>query len=280
LIENIEAKMEKKIFILFILLSTNISQAQYFAPLELGNTWVWQEWPDRIHKLVVIDTVILNGKSYFHLGTYFYCRFDTTDNIYYYITENQDVPYYKKSFNVGDTISFGIDFYKTVIDTQRKHIFGILTTEKAIHFVAAGGLVEAWELWTEEFGLIYRENSEGDGYDYLLRGCIINGKVYGDTTIVGVKKEELKPPEVKLYQNYPNPFNPITNIKYEINSETKVKLSVYDILGQKINLLVDELQYPGIYTVVFKGEGLPSGIYIYKLIIGGQHETKKMILLR
>lgn len=114
--------------------------------------------------------------------------------------------------------------------------------------------------------MLYRQNSEGGEYDYLLRGCAMGGKVYGDTTVVGIKSEEMKPTEFKLHQNYPHPFNPTTNIKYEIAEFAQVKLSIYDILGQKINILVDEVQFPGEYSVVFNGEGLPTGIYIYELI--------------
>ena len=101
--------------------------------------------------------------------------------------------------------------------------------------------------------------------------------------------EEMNLPlTMNLYQNYPNPFNPSTTIKYsvsygstEYNSALQnVELSVYDILGRKVITLVNQNQQPGEYEVNFNGSGLASGTYIYRLQIGDNIETKKMILLK
>lgn len=93
-----------------------------------------------------------------------------------------------------------------------------------------------------------------------------------------------------LNQNYPNPFNPTTVISYQLSLETHnyayVLLKVYDALGKEIATLVNEKQNAGSYTVEFKGEGLPSGVYFYKLEVKSHNggidftETKKMILLK
>jgi hypothetical protein len=91
-----------------------------------------------------------------------------------------------------------------------------------------------------------------------------------------------------LYQNYPNPFNPSTKIKFTIPSviarETKqsqlVTLKIYDVLGNEISTLVNEEKAAGNYEVDFIADGLPSGIYFYKLQAGSFVETKKMILLK
>jgi len=88
-----------------------------------------------------------------------------------------------------------------------------------------------------------------------------------------------------LSQNYPNPFNPITIIRYSIPSDVRgqtsdVKLVVYNNLGKEIITLVNEKQNPGSYAVDFNGEGLPSGVYFYKLEAGEFEETKRMILLK
>lgn len=90
-------------------------------------------------------------------------------------------------------------------------------------------------------------------------------------------------------QNFFTPFffvvtsREITNNKSQINSSnTKIQtlLVVYDILGKEVATLVNKEQAPGTYEVKFNGEGLPSGIYIYKLIAGSYSSAKKMILLR
>lgn len=73
------------------------------------------------------------------------------------------------------------------------------------------------------------------------------------------------PKEYKLVGNYPNPFNPSTNIKYELPSESKVILKIYDALGREISELVNTIQGAGYYNVNFNGSNLSSGLYIYRI---------------
>jgi uncharacterized lipoprotein YddW (UPF0748 family) len=93
-----------------------------------------------------------------------------------------------------------------------------------------------------------------------------------------------KPDEFKLYQNYPNPFNPTTNIAYHIPSRTNVRLSVYNILGQEVSVIVNEVKNAGDYLVKFDASNLSTGVYIYKIdvSIGNQGfiDHKKMLLTK
>ncbi len=77
-------------------------------------------------------------------------------------------------------------------------------------------------------------------------------------------------------QNYPNPFNPSTTISYETNINGFVSLKVYDALGREINTLVNEYQSAGNHKINFNGAQLPSGVYFYRLITGGNSNIKKM----
>ncbi len=126
----------------------------------------------------------------------------------------------------------------------------------------------------------------GTGEEYKLIGCIIDGKVYGDTTLTSVRQRENSIPErFSLEQNYPNPFNPKTIINYSIPSNVKgqrsdVELIVYNNLGEEIVTLVNEKQNAGTYSVEFNGSRFSSGIYFYKLEAGEFSETKRMILLK
>jgi len=86
------------------------------------------------------------------------------------------------------------------------------------------------------------------------------------------------PEEFLLEQNYPNPFNPVTEIRFQIPASTFVKLSVYDILGNEIKTLVNEVKNAGSYNIRFYAGNLASGIYLYKLKAGDIVLTKKMIL--
>lgn len=85
----------------------------------------------------------------------------------------------------------------------------------------------------------------------------------------------------KLDQNYPNPFNPKTVISYQLPVSSKVKLKIYDVLGNEIETLVDDKQNLGRYSVAFDGSDYPSGVYFYRLEINENViDTKRMILLK
>lgn len=84
-----------------------------------------------------------------------------------------------------------------------------------------------------------------------------------------------------LDANYPNPFNPLTHINYSIEKHGRVKLSVFDISGKEVRLLLDALQGPGKYSVNFEAEDLASGIYFYVLrTSAGFKKSRKMLLLK
>ena len=103
--------------------------------------------------------------------------------------------------------------------------------------------------------------------------------VFDETTDVEDNQDVIQN-DYLLSQNYPNPFNPATTIEYRIGYFDHVTIEVYDILGRKVSLLVDEQKSPGAYKVSFDGTGLASGIYIYKLQAGNYFSAGKMILLK
>jgi hypothetical protein len=88
------------------------------------------------------------------------------------------------------------------------------------------------------------------------------------------------PTEFALLQNYPNPFNPATAIRLQIIDYGRVRLTVYDLLGRQVAILVDEYRAPGNYTVTFDGTNLASGVYIYRLTAGQFMATKRMMLVK
>ncbi len=88
------------------------------------------------------------------------------------------------------------------------------------------------------------------------------------------------PDKFYIYQNHPNPFNPITKIKYEIPAESKIKLSVFDLLGREVSVLVNEILSAGIYETTFDASALCSGVYFYTLGSGKNFVTKRMILMK
>ena len=106
---------------------------------------------------------------------------------------------------------------------------------------------------------------------------VLTGAVVAD---IGDQQQQL-PAAYYLGSNYPNPFNNNTNIRYALMKPDFVKLTVYDILGQEITVLVHENQKRGIYTINFDGNMLASGIYLYQLQVGRRlMEAKKMVLIK
>jgi hypothetical protein len=93
------------------------------------------------------------------------------------------------------------------------------------------------------------------------------------------------PGRFSLSQNFPNPFNPVTEIKYELPSESLVNVSIYDVVGRKIKSLVNQEQSAGSYSLQWDatnsvGEAIPAGMYIYTIQAGEYRSTKKMVLLK
>lgn len=103
----------------------------------------------------------------------------------------------------------------------------------------------------------------------------INGK-----TTTGVSENNSIPTSYSLEQNYPNPFNPTTQIRFSIPKESFVNLVVYNLIGERVAELVNELKSPGTYTVEWNAKSHSSGIYIYNLRSGSYTFSKKLMLLK
>lgn len=103
-----------------------------------------------------------------------------------------------------------------------------------------------------------------------------------NTDILEVSNELVyeNPTEFTLAQNYPNPFNPSTNIEFSLPRSGQIKLSVFNTLGQTVQVLVDELRNEGSHTITFDASSLSSGVYFYRLEYDGKALVNKMILLK
>mgnify|MGYP001036688395 CR=1 FL=1 len=109
-----------------------------------------------------------------------------------------------------------------------------------------------------------------------------------NNTATDISENWKSPDEFYLYQNYPNPFNPSTIIKFSVNKTQLVKLKVYDILGNEIETLLNEIKSPGTYEVIFTPDpGMSAGIYYYEIfqsnlksLSTSARAVKKMIYLK
>jgi hypothetical protein len=105
----------------------------------------------------------------------------------------------------------------------------------------------------------------------------------GTSTITGIGKNLQGyniPKEYNLRQNYPNPFNPSTMIDFTLSSAEKVKIIVYNQLGQQVATIADGEYSIGTHQLNFNPGNLASGVYYYRINAGTFTQTKKMILLK
>ncbi len=98
--------------------------------------------------------------------------------------------------------------------------------------------------------------------------------------ISDVKEEEQIPVKSELLQSYPNPFNPTTTIQFDIPTNSFVNISVYDMLGREVRVLVNEQKNPGRYRVIFDASELTSGIYFCTIRTANFTQSRKMILMK
>lgn len=121
-------------------------------------------------------------------------------------------------------------------------------------------------------------NLNSGKYNYRLKQIDFNGnyKYYdlANEVVIG------SPEKFEMYQNYPNPFNPVTHLGFGITNLGFVSLKVYDVLGNEVRILVNEIKPAGYYEIEFNGSGLPSGIYYYMLEAGSFSQVKKMMIVK
>ena len=127
----------------------------------------------------------------------------------------------------------------------------------------------------------------GDRSAIRLTQALLSTATAGSITVQGV--DPVLPASFLLRQNYPNPFNPTTIIEFSVpvSNETfkKTKLEIFDVLGQHVKTLVDDTRAPGDYKVSWDatsdaGRRVATGLYLYRLQVGDDNQTKKMLFLK
>lgn len=121
-----------------------------------------------------------------------------------------------------------------------------------------------------------------DSHRFGIRGKIIEGGQVPTSIEDGLtdRGQNELPVAIELGQNYPNPFNPTTTIRYALPEAAQVRLSVFNLLGQEVAVLVNGTRPAGISTANFDASNLSSGVYIYRLTDGSQTITRKLLLVK
>lgn len=141
------------------------------------------------------------------------------------------------------------------------------------------GFLEGNGTTTEAKSYSFINNNVAEGtYKYRLKQIDYDGTFkYSKEIEVEVN---YSPKEYILYQNYPNPFNSTTIIKYQIPGEGRVRINLYNILGEKIKTLYQGERNKGEYTLVVSSDELSSGAYFYSLGTNSSRTVKKLIILK
>jgi uncharacterized lipoprotein YddW (UPF0748 family) len=143
----------------------------------------------------------------------------------------------------------------------------------ASHLLSLTGLTS----FTDEF----EQDKYGNEYRYIVTALSRNnveGEISEQLAVVtSAAGEPAIASEFELYQNYPNPFNPETVIRFRLPEATQVRLSVHDVLGREVAVLVSETLPSGSHSVTFEAGTLSTGVYIYRLQAGAFSQSRKML---
>ncbi|GEM_PF-3433791 len=133
--------------------------------------------------------------------------------------------------------------------------------------------VPDWEdIADQEVTLLIDTNMDGEYDDSRVITSIPTSK--------GQNNQQGMPEDFGLYQNYPNPFNPATTIRFALPDAGNVELVIYDMLGRKVETLIDGYKEAGYHEAVFNAGGLSSGVYIYQIRSGDFVESKQLMLVK
>jgi hypothetical protein len=187
---------------------------------------------------------------------------------------------------VGTTILYPDEWFHialTVSETEvALYLDGILEATAEVtelqNLIVGDANIGAWNLDREWTG----DMDEVLIYDWALseEEIVTLANIPPGITDVSDKETNNITETFNLSQNYPNPFNPTTTIAYSLKANGAVRLSVYDMMGKEVAVLVDGLQAAGNHEVQFSGANLTSGIYFYKLQTAAQVITRKMTLVK
>lgn len=143
---------------------------------------------------------------------------------------------------------------------------------------AADSLTDAFKQARYNLQSVQAEGSRGIHNTQLVQKLLRDAITNFNPT--GIKNEGGIPNEYSLSQNYPNPFNPSTQISFSIPKEGNVKLTVYDVIGNEVAIIVNGYFTAGNYKVTLNASGWSSGVYYYKIESNNYKSVRKMIIIK
>jgi photosystem II stability/assembly factor-like uncharacterized protein len=283
------------------------STGNYF-PLQVGNVYLYRSWdfpyPQNgyyFYARILRDTIAF-GKRYFYCFNIpsiqnGWVRYDSLSGLLLQLypgngcgNNPNDKVIDSLKAKLGNTLNYcpyNATMSRLCNDTSYVTLFNYYNTKKK--GFAHDGLIVSNVIYGNNIGIFSYGSGEPPPISHYvdLVGCYVNGVMYGDTTLTGIKNISTEvPSNFSLSQNYPNPFNPTTLIRINVGKtengkqKTVTELAVYDIAGRLIQTLVKEELQPGTYEVTFDGSALTSGVYFYQLRTDNFVQTKKLVLMK
>jgi len=265
------------------------TQASFVFPFDTSSRWEYEitynfdPWhPGHAWLRFTKDTLLLNGRTYRILSNgsraLFYFRQDSTRIYQFNARDTTEFIRYDFAKKPGDTLSTTLKpsssgFVVLVYD----HLTQVLNeSRRTLSFQSTDGIV--WDDIADTIGVV-NFNPGGTDVWYSLTGAMVNGRTYGVLTDVPGRAPR-GPTCLSLLQNYPNPFNPTTTISFTLPASIKVRLSVYDLLGAKVEDLIDGELTAGSHSIQWDAADRASGVYFYTLWTPEFSDTKCMVLLK
>ena len=208
------------------------------------------------------------------------------DSVKFQISIPTSIPTYKSA---SKTVEFVVEGHTGQYNFQKPITICIPYPDSTIN--ESNLTVAEWKQEKMEWKHIELKDSiEVDTANNIITAKVTHFSIYGvlhEDLVTSIELQSFShlPKIFHLFQNYPNPFNPKTTIKYQLLKVSKVELIIYNILGQKVKTLVDDVKQPGYYALTWDGtnnygQRVSSGIYIYHLKTDRFIQTKKMVFLK
>ena len=257
--------------------------------LEKGNKWIYFGLEENINEIqelyeVVGDTIIFSEKYAIitHRRNQFYLenlieRADSTKIYCFSPVDSSEIVICDFNANVGDSLGSYL-----VSGQYSDYYWGQI--RKFIRFYYEYSYL-SWQEITYAKGIGWTFLKTGglghSNYTFRLVGVVLAEIVYGDTslTIVDALPINHHNSGFLLHQNYPNPFNSATTIYFDLPEPAQIKIEIFNSLGQYLTTLTNKTENAGIKKIIWKPQGLISGIYYYKFSIktnGNQKQQKEM----
>lgn len=248
-------------------------------------------------KLDLIEDI--NGDSKYELAEY------RNDTLYIYDLQGTGVPEYAiPEMRVSSRFQLTEEYYIPLLDLNNDGIKDLIlddTGKVQVYDVAhQANIFEISEPTATYMECVALRDLDNDnliemmvmvefGYDTVTYQGIYKTRIYSTPVALSVAdndgSENHIPANYRLEQNYPNPFNPTTIIGYQVQRAGHVTLSIYNVLGQLVNSLVDDMRSAGEYSVQWDGQdesgrSVASGVYFYQLKVDDFLSSKKMVILK